>query len=337
MIVTRRRILGYLAIAVALSIAIMASPAAAQQNSSRHVTIAVNQFMQHPNLQAVYDGFREVVNAAAARRSWVVDFRLSVADKNVSTATQIAQQQEASKPDLVLALATPSAQASVKFIRSAPVIFGAITDPVSAGLVKSLENPGGNATGTSDQWPYDKQFAMMRHLVPTARILGIPYNPGEANSVASLAEIEPAAVRAGYTVKKVAVNDIASISSAANELVDGSDVLFAPADNTVLSGIAALVKVARANGKPLFVGDEGSVAAGGVASYGINYFELGKQTGEIAVRILDGESPGAIPVVVSSGARIVANPSEAKLQGLTLSKDFLARALIVGGKSSGGR
>lgn len=308
--------------------------ASAEEAQRRPVTIAVNQYMHHANLQAVYDGFREVIDRAAVSKSWTVEYQWRVADQSMSTAVQIAQQQDAMRPDLVLALATPSAQASVKFIRSAPIVFGAITDPVKANLVESLERPGGNATGTSDRWPYNLQFTMMRQLVPNARVVGIPYNPGEANSVASMEEIEPAALQAGFSVNKASVDNVGVISTVASNLAKSSDVLFAPADNTVLSSISALVKVARTKHKPLFVGDEGSVKAGGVASYGINYHVLGKQTGEIAVRIIEGESAGSIPVQVSSGARIVANPEEAMRQGLTLGEEFLAGAVIVRGEPS---
>lgn len=136
---------------------------------ARGVVIAVNQYVHHPNLEAIYKGFHGVVNAWAKSNRVQIDFKVQVANGDASVATQIARQQVADNPKLILALATPSAQASVKATTSIPVVFGAITDPVAAGLVKSLEKPGGNATGSSNVWPYEKQFELMRRLRPKAK------------------------------------------------------------------------------------------------------------------------------------------------------------------------
>ncbi len=297
--------------------------------SANRVVIAVNQYIHHPNLEAVLDGFKAVMSEAAGPEGWEVDYRLQVANGDVSTAGHIAAQQAAGRPALILALATPSAQASVKSTKSIPVVFGAITDPVAAGLVASMERPGGNATGSSDRWPTEKQVALIRTLMPEARSVGIPFNPGEANSVASMQLLRPAFAASGLQLREVAVSNTSELIPAIRSVIDRCDLLFAPADNTVLAGLDAVIKLARARQIPLFVGDEGSVRKGGVATYGIDYRALGEETGKIALRILQGESPGNIPVAVSAGARLVLNPAEAARQGLRFPDELIAAATLV--------
>lgn len=293
------------------------------------IIVAVNQFIQHPNLDAVLEGVREALDNKAKENSWSINYQIQVANGDIATTNLIAKQQAEQKPDIILALATPSAQASVKATKTIPVIFGAITDPVAAELVDSLEHPGGNATGTSDRWPYEKQFELIRRLLPKAKSIGIPFNPGEANSVASMKMVRPALQAAGFQAKEVAVSNTAELIPAVRSIIRKSDVLFAPADNTVLSGLEAIAKLSRGNKVPLFVGDEGSMRKGGIATYGINYHDLGQKTGEIVARVLKGAPPASIPVAVGSGARLIVNRDEGKRQGLIFPKDILEQAVII--------
>jgi putative ABC transport system substrate-binding protein len=294
------------------------------------IAIAVNQYVHHPNLEATYKGFQEVVDAWANSKGIRIDYNLQIANGDASVATQIARQEVAEGPKLILALATPSAQASAKATSTIPVVFGAITDPVAAGLVKSLESPGGNATGSSDVWPYEKQFELIRKLRPNAKTIGFVLNPGEANTVASMKLIEPALQKYGFQKVEASVANTGEVLAAAQSLVGRCDIFYAPADNTVLSGLDAFVKVAQTSKTPLFVGDEGSVSKGGVATYGIDYYELGRTTGEIAVKILEGTLPAQIPVATGSGARLVVNVEAAAKQGLEFPADLLKDAKVVG-------
>lgn len=294
--------------------------------------IAVNQYIDHPNLEEVYSGFQETMAKATQSKGWKIEYRRQIANGDISTAAQIAAQQVASRPALILALATPSAQASVNAAKgtTVPIIFGAITDPVSAGLVASLDTPAGNATGSSDRWPYEKQFELIHQLLPKAKTVGIPFNPGESNSVASMKLVREALLKVGLRSNEVAVANTGELIPAVRKLIGSSDVLFAPADNTVLSGLDAVVKMARQYKKPLFVGDEGSVKKGGVATYGIDYRELGRATGTIAMRVLQGEKSASIPVSIGAGARLVVNPTEAERQGLKLPDWLIKQAVVVG-------
>ena len=295
-------------------------------NPDRTIKIAVNQFVVHPNLDAVLSGFKTVVEPWAAGRDLRLAMDVKVANADFSIASQIAKQQAAEEPALILALATPSAQAALRASKNIPVVFGAITDPVGAGLVKSLANPGGLATGTSDIGPYSKQFELIRRLLPTAATVGIIRNPGEANSVASMTLIDRALEQAGFRKVEVAVASPSDVRLAASSLVGKCDLLYTPADNTVLSALDAVVGIARAEKLPLFVGDEGSVKLGGVATIGIDYFELGKDTGRVAIRILEGAKPGEIPVVFGKADVVFVNSRAAEQQGLKLPVEVLAIA-----------
>jgi putative ABC transport system substrate-binding protein len=302
------------------------------QKRAATVVIDVNQYVHHPNLEATYKGFQDVVDAWGKTKGIQIEYRLQIANGDASVATQIARQDVAENPNLILALATPSAQASVKATSTIPIVFGAITDPVAAGLVKSLTKPGGNTTGSSDVWPYEKQFELIRKLRPDARTIGIVLNPGEANTVASMKLIEPALQHYGFRKVEASVANTSEVLAAAQSLVGRCDVFYAPADNTVLSGLDAFVKVAQKSKTPLFVGDEGSVSKGGVATYGIDYYKLGRATGESAVKILEGTPPGQIPVASGLGAKLVVNVSAAEKQGLVFPESLLKDATVVGSR-----
>ena len=276
-------------------------------NEKKDILITVNQYVYHPNLEKTYNGVQEVVNEWAKNNGKTVKYDFQVANGDVSVATQIAQQQVLKKPNIILALATPSAQASQKATNKIPIIFGSVTDPVKAGLVRSIEIPGGNITGSSDQWPYEEQFKFLRATLPNAKKIGIILNPGESNTEASIKIIKSIIGKYGFELVEAPVASTSEIFSAANSLVGKCDMFFAPADNTVLSGLEAFVKVARSNKIPLFVGDEGSVEKGGIAAFGIDYFELGKETGQLVIDVLEGKDISKIPVRVGSSGKLIVN------------------------------
>lgn len=273
------------------------------------VLITVNQYVYHPNLEKTYKGFQDVVNEWATQNNKIVKYDFQVANGEVSIATQIARQQVLKNPTLILALGTPSAQASKQATNSVPIIFGSVTDPVKAGLVKSMDVPDCNVTGSSDQWPYQKQFEFLKTLLPATKKIGIVLNPGESNTEASMKMIRSVVGQYGFELVEAPVAATSEIYAAANSLVGKCDVFFAPADNTVLSGLDAFVKVSRVNHIPLFVGDEGSVEKGGIATFGIDYYELGKRTGELAVEVLNGKDISKLSVVTGKSGKLVVNKS----------------------------
>lgn len=295
---------------------------------NNEVLITVNQYVHHPNLEKTYKGVTEVLNEWAKENDKTIKYDYQVANGDVSLASQIAKQQALKEPAVMLALATPSAQACQNVTNKIPIVFGAITDPVKAGLVNSIEKPGGNITGTSDQWPYDKQFALLREILPNARKIGVILNPGESNTESSMKIIKKVVKKYNFEIVEAPVSSTAEIFSAANSLVGKCDVFFAPADNTVLSGLEAFVKVSRTNNIPLFVGDEGSVEKGGIATFGIDYYILGKETGKLIVKVLEGDNISNIPVVVGSSGKLIVNREAMKYFKIVIPIKYLEKAEI---------
>jgi len=294
----------------------------------KDILITVNQYVYHPNLEKTYKGVQDVVNEWATENKKTVKYDFQVANGEVPLATQIAQQQVFKKPNVILALGTPSAQASKQATNKIPIIFGAVTDPVKAGLVNSLEVPGGNVTGSSDQWPYEEQFKFFRSVLPDAKRIGIVLNPGESNTEASMKIIRYVAEKYGFEIVEAPVASTSEIFSAAKSLVGRCDIFFAPADNTVLSGLGAFVQVARTNRIPLFVGDEGSVEKGGIATLGIDYYELGRETGKLVVEVLNGKDISKLPVVVGSSGKLVVNKEAMEFFNITIPKEYETNAEI---------
>jgi putative ABC transport system substrate-binding protein len=303
--------------------------ASAVEKEPKNIKIAVNLYVYHPNIAAVYEGFKEVVDKWALGKNTTVQYDLQNATGDISIATQIARKQAAEKPNLILVVGTPSVQATKRATSDIPIIFGAMTDPVSAGIVKSMEVPGGNCTGTSDIGPYDQQLELIRNLFPNAKAVGIIRNPGEANSVASMKIIDNLLVKWKFLKVEAPVANTSEVLPAAQSLVGRCDIFYMPADNTVLSALAAVVNVARANKIPLFVGDEGSVKMGAVATIGIDYLQLGRATGEIAIKVLEGASPGSIPVVFGTATRLIINLEAARQQGVNFPQSLLEKAKVI--------
>ena len=284
--------------------------------------IGINQLVQHPALDAATDGFME----AFAEAGVDVEFDEQNANGEQSTALTIAQQFAADDLDLALAVATPAAQAMAQNIINIPLLFTAVTDPVSAELVDSMEIPGGNVTGTSDAAPIEDQLELLKLLVPDAERVGIVYASGEVNSQVQVDQAEEAAGPLGLEIVTQTVTTVNEIQQAVESLGD-VDAIYVPTDNMVVAGISSLVQVAEAKKIPVIAAESGTVEGGAVATLGIDYTELGRQTGEMALRILrDGADPATMPVETATEFTYVVNEAAAERQGVTIPADILAEA-----------
>ncbi|AVZ40728.1 MULTISPECIES: ABC transporter substrate-binding protein [unclassified Dietzia] len=285
-------------------------------------TIGINQLVQHPALDAATAGFKEAFADAGVE----VEFKEQNANGEQGTALTIAQQFAADDLDLALAVATPAAQAMAQNIINIPLLFTAVTDPVSAELVDSMEEPGANVTGTSDAAPIDEQLELLKQIVPDAERVGIVYASGEVNSQVQVDQAEEAAGPLDLEIVTQTVTSVNEIQQAVEALGD-VDAIYVPTDNMVVSGIAALVQVAETKQIPVIAAEEGTVEGGAVATLGIDYTELGRQTGEMALRILrDGEDPATMPVETAAEFTYVVNEDAAERQGVTIPEDILAEA-----------
>ena len=284
--------------------------------------IGINQLIQHPALDAATAGFKQAFADAGVE----AEFDEQNANGEQATALTIAQQFAAADLDLTLAVATPAAQAMAQNIINVPLLFTAVTDPVSAELVDSMEAPGANVTGTSDAAPIERQLELLKQIVPDAERIGIVYASGEVNSQVQVDQAEEAAGPLGLEIETQTVTTVNEIQQAVEALGD-VDAIYVPTDNMIVSGIASLVQIAEGKQIPVIAAEEGTVEGGAVATLGIDYTELGRQTGEMALRILrDGQDPATMPIETATEFTYVVNEAAAERQGVTIPEDILAEA-----------
>lgn len=260
--------------------------------------ISVSQFVEHPALDAVLKGFQDHL----AENGVAAVYTVHNAQANMATAGQIGTQIMGEAPDLILAIATPTAQAVAQALKKAPhmratpFLFTAITDPLKAGLVSDLDHPGGNITGVSDRLPLGQHMGLVLRFFPDLENLGVLYNAGEANSKSTVEGIRAIGAQEGFAVVEATVSKSSDVYQAVKSLVGRVDAVFIPTDNTVVSALESAVKVCAQAKLALFCADVDSVARGAVAAMGFDYYQHGRQTGAMAGRIFAGAVPGEMPV-----------------------------------------
>ncbi|TCU23933.1 putative ABC transport system substrate-binding protein [Rhizobium azibense] len=309
-----------------ISLAVAAVLALALPAKADDVTVAVTAIVEHPALDAVRKGVKDRLAAAGYKEGENLTFLFESAQGNPATAAQIARQFAGEDPNVIVPISTPSAQAVVSATRDIPVVFTAVSDPLGAQLVKDMDKPGGNVTGLSDMSPVAEHVALVKEILPAARTIGYLYNSGEANSVSLLAVLKAEAEKAGMSVVESAATKSAEVQGAARALVGRADAIYVPTDNTIISALEGAVAVAEESKLPLFTADTDSVSRGSIAALGFNYYDVGRQTGDVVVRILKGENPGDIPVKVAAGSDLVVNSAAAQKMGVKLPENVLERA-----------
>lgn len=313
---------------IAKAIVLIALLAFAANVNAQPVKIAVSQFVEHPALNAVLQGFKDDL----AENGVEVEYKEYNAHGNMGTASQIATQIASDAPDMIVAIATPNAQACAKAYDKAPqladtpMLFTAITDPLAAGLVKDYMHPGPNITGVSNQMPMDRHLDMVRRFLPGLKKLGVMYNAGEINSVSNVKRLKAAAIERDITIIDAPVTNSADVYQAAQSLVGKVDAVYVPTDNTVVSSLEAVVKVCERTKLPLFSADTDSVERGTIAAMGFDYYLHGKQTGAMARKILAGTKPEAVPVEFQENLTFHINPKAAQRMGLVIDKAILDSA-----------
>jgi len=296
----------------------------AQQKS-----VAVTAITDHPSLEAVRDGVKEILNEAGYVEGKNLRWQYQSAQGNTAIAAQIARKYAGDKPDAIVAISTPSAQTMMAATDSIPLIFTAVTDPVAAKLTPSWEPSGTNVTGVSDMLEVKPQIELILRVMPNVKRIGMVYNPAEANSVAVVKTLEELLPQYGLKLVTAAAPRTVDVGSAGRSLVGKVDVFFVNTDNNVVSAVEALVKVGQDTQIPVFAADGQVVMRGAVAAVGIDYKDIGRQAGRIILRIFDGEKPGDIAPQVMENPLLYVNPGAAKLQGLTFTDDLIADADVV--------
>ncbi|GKT10615.1 ABC transporter substrate-binding protein [Desulforhabdus sp. TSK] len=292
----------------------------------KNITVGISQIVEHPALDAARKGFIDALKDGGYVEGKNVTYDIQIAQGNMATANSIAKSFVGKNVDLIHTIATPTSQACVNATKTIPIVISSVTDPVGAGLVKSLEAPGGNVTGTTDRSPVDRQMDLILEIAPQVKRLGVIYNSGEDNSLASLKQIKEEAAKRGMEVVEAPVSNSSGVFPAAKSLVGRVDAVHIPTDNTVVSAFDSVVKVCIDNRIPLFAADTDSVPRGAVAAVAIDYYRLGRQSGEMALRILKGENPATMPVEVLKDLKLVVNKQSAEKMGVTLPDPVLKRA-----------
>ncbi len=283
--------------------------------------IGISQFITHQSLDATREGFVDEL----AKQGYVegknieIDLQNSQGEqRNLKTISQ----QLAESSDVVLAIATPSAQSLANTTQTTPVIFSAVTDPVSAKLVESREHPGGNVTGTSDQSSdaISTQINLIKKVLPKAKTIGILYTQSEPNSVVQKDEAKRLLEEKGFTVVEKTILDSNNVKAAAESLMAEVDMVFVPTDNIISSTMETVKQVSIKHKVPVFGGSTEMIAVGGLYNYGTNYEELGRQTARMLIRVLKGEKPENIAVELPEKLELHTNQEMADALGIDIGK-----------------
>lgn len=291
------------------------------KNSGTNETykIGITQIATHPSLDLVKQGFKKAFEEAGIK----ANFDEKNAEGTIANATLIANGYKTDKKDLVLGIGTPSAQALVNTITDIPVLFSAVTDPESAKLLNK------NVTGTSDRLDnVGEQLDLLLKLKPEVKKIAVLYNPSEQNSVVQVKEIEAKAKEKNLEVMLQGVSSLAELSQATKNALIETDALYLPTDNLVVSGIKLITSEAKSAKKPVISSENSSVEAGALFTMGLDYFELGKRTGEMAIEILKGKPAEQIPYELSKKMTLYVNETTATELGLDLKKIDLTNAKI---------
>ncbi|HHX36790.1 MAG TPA: ABC transporter substrate-binding protein [Clostridiaceae bacterium] len=289
--------------------------------------IGVIQFMEHPSLDQAYNGFVDYLaeNGYVEGENLEIDFQNAQGEQ--ANCQTIAGQFSTAGYDVILAIATPAAQAVANVITDTPILVTAVTDLESTQLVDSNEAPGGNVSGTSDMTPIYDQIELIQKLFPDVKELGIIYSSGEPNSELQVEGAIDAAAKLGMNVTDVTISSTNEIQQVTESIIANVEAIYLPSDNAIASSMPTVAKVALDHNVPIIPAVEAMCAEGGIASIAINYYNLGGQTGAMALRILEeGADPATMPVEFTTNPELVINHEYAELIGYTFPDDILADA-----------
>jgi len=283
--------------------------------------IGISQFITHQSLDATREGFVDELAKQGYVEGKNIEIDLQNAQGEQRNLKTISQQL-AESSDVVLAIATPSAQSLANITQTTPVIFSAVTDPVSAKLVESREHPGGNVTGTSDQSSdaISTQINLIKKVLPKAKTIGILYTQSEPNSVVQKDEAKRLLEEKGFTVVEKTILDSNNVKAAAESLMAEVDMVFVPTDNIISSTMETVKQVSIKHKVPVFGGSTEMIAVGGLYNYGTNYEELGRQTARMLIRVLKGEKPENMAVELPEKLELHTNKEMADALGIDISK-----------------
>lgn len=296
-------------------------------DSDKTYKVGIVQFVEHEALDQANKGMVDGLKAEGFEVGKNLEIDQQNAQADQANLKNIADRFVGNKVDLICAIATPAAQTMANTTSDIPIVGTAITDYVEAKLAESNEKPGSNVTGTTDMNPVEEQVDLLLELAPGAKAIGVIYTSSEINSQIQADRVKEYATSKGINVEEVTISNVNDMQQAALSLVGKVDAVYVPTDNNVASSMPILADITRENNLPVVSGEEGPVRAGATATIGISYYELGKQAGIMAAKILKGEAtPAEMPIEEQKTYTTVINKKEADAIGLTIPQEILDKA-----------
>ncbi|HCW53973.1 MAG TPA: ABC transporter substrate-binding protein [Clostridium sp.] len=293
-----------------------------ESSSGDMKNVGVVQLVQHDALDSANKGFVDALKEKGYEEGKNISFDQQNAQGEQANAQTITKQFADSKKDLIFAIATPAAQAAYNSTKDIPIVFTAVTDPVSAEIAKDWKSSGTNVTGTSDKVPVEDQVKLMKKLLPDTKTIGVIYNTSETNSVVQVDELKSAVEKEGLVVKEIGVTNVNEINQNLTSALGEIDVLYTPTDNTVASAYSLVGKLCLDANKPIIGAEEAVVMKGGLATIGIDYYKLGKEAGYKAAEILDGKKPSDVEITILSEMAFTINEDVAKKLNITIPEEI---------------
>ncbi|SDM55573.1 ABC transporter substrate-binding protein [Acetanaerobacterium elongatum] len=317
----------FLSVAFALALTVSLFAGCASSNSNKVVKIGVIQLLEHPALDDAYKGFVDGLKEAGYEDGKNIKIDYQNAQNEQANCQTIATKFVNDKEDLILAIATPAAQAVANATKDIPILVTAVTDPASAKLVQSNEKPGTNVSGTSDLNPIKEQIALLKQVVPNAKTVALMYCSNEANSKFQIDLAKAECEKLGIQTFEATISNSNELQQVTQSVVGKCDAVYIPTDNTIAGAMATVGMVAEPAKLPVIVGEANMVKNGGIATYGINYYNLGKQTAAMAVKIMkDGAKPADMPIEYLTNLDLTLNTELAAKIGVTFPQELLDKA-----------
>lgn len=295
-------------------------------------TIGVLQYMEHGALDDSYEGFVTALSNEGYVNGENIKLEFKNAQGDLSTAQTIANQYVTENVDMIFSIATQAVQSAYNATKEIPILMTAVTDPVEAGVVNDWKVSGTNVTGTSDLTPVAKQMELIKELVPEAKTVGVIYTTSEVNSEVQVNMAEEAAKELGLEVIKVGVTTVNDILQAVASVIDKIDAMYAPTDNLIASSMPVLWNACVDKKVPIVAGVDTMVIDGAIATEGIDYYQLGYETGLMAAQVLEGKDPSTMPINTLENTTLIVNKKNAEAIGLTIPESVLKEAEIIGGE-----
>jgi putative ABC transport system substrate-binding protein len=312
------------AVMTAIAVAGLALSGCSKKPSSDKVfKIGIIQLVEHPALDSNCKGFIDGLAEAGLVDGKTISIDMHNAQGDQGNCVTIANKLVNDKDDLIFAIATPAAQAVANLTSEIPILVSSVTDPESAKLVKSNAKPETNVSGTSDLTPVSQQIKLLKKIVPEAKNVGLLFCSSEQNSLFQIELAKAACTDEGLAYTLGSVSNSNEIQQVVQSLVGKVDAIYVPTDNMLAAGMATVAMVATENKIPVICGEDGMVQSGGLCTYGINYYELGKQTAAMAVEILKkGANPADMPIQYIEKCDFSKNEETEKALGITLPADL---------------